>query len=361
MDFNKEVEIVVGTYEDYVVGYQVETIKTKRKETTGGAAKKLKTTDHADESKPNGTVPPSMQVYLEQSFAVRVHSGSVRCLTGSSDGALMFSAGQDEMMNLFSLKKRKLLQTSEGAVSCCNFVSSSHLICGSDDGNIYIHECRSSGMKLVKTLRGHKSGITAIDSHQSGKVLLSLSRDKTMRTWNLIKGRCAYVTHIGIEAHLVKWARGNDGFLIAANMEIYLYNNLGNLKQKLTLAKRVNSVEFIGNNMFAIATDSGRLDFFHIEKEACKLVMKFEAHESRIKSIRCLRASEDLEDAVEGESSESAGQHHIQIATASSDGSVKLWSISRRRSTLMEPQELASVDVGARLTCMFASERNELT
>ena len=34
--------------------------------------------------------------------------------------------------------------------------------------------------------------------HPTGKMALSVSKDKTMKTWNLMTGRCAYTTNIKI-------------------------------------------------------------------------------------------------------------------------------------------------------------------
>ena len=31
--------------------------------------------------------------------------------------------------------------------------------------------------------------------HPSGKIATSLAKDNTIRTWNLLKGRCAYTAH----------------------------------------------------------------------------------------------------------------------------------------------------------------------
>lgn len=353
---NLESEIIVGTYEDYVVGYQIE---VTQKSATNNGKKRIKTSDNKTAQISNGTnIPKSAHMSMEQSFAVRSHSGSVRCLAGSSSGSLLFSAGHDEMTNLFSLKKRKLVQTSEGAVTCASFVEDSHLICGSGEGNVYIYECKTSGMILVKTLKGHKAAITSIDTHPSGKVLLTLSRDKTMRTWNLIKGRCAYVTHLGLEAHIVRWSKSGDDFTIAADKDIYLYNSLGSLKQRVSLDKRVNSIEFMTCNLFVVATDSGKLEFFNSTKEGCKFIMKFDAHESRIKSVMCLTTTEDRAEQAPDEESGDSDNKTICLASASSDGTVKLWSIHKQHDTIMEPVELARVDVGARLTCMISSVRN---
>lgn len=53
----------------------------------------------------------------------------------------------------------------------------------------YIFQCE-------KTLRGHKGPVLSVSVHPSGKLALSVGKDKTMYTWNLINGRKAYVTSL---------------------------------------------------------------------------------------------------------------------------------------------------------------------
>lgn len=316
-----EAEILIGTYEDYVIGYTIV-------DPTGSSTRKKQKLANGDQ---NGT-KEYPRLLFDQSFAVRAHSGSVRCLASNSDGSLVFSAGFDEVINLFSLKKRKLIQNLENSINCAVFASNKHLICGSEDGNIYIYECKGSTFELVKTLMGHKMAITSLSAHPSGKVLLSISKDNNMRTWNLIKGRCSYVNNIKSQAHLVAWSRTGNEFMIAANNEVYLYNNLGILEHNIKLDKRINSIEFITDEIFIVATDSGKLELIDL-KEGVSLV-KYEAHEARIKSVKYLSESDST----------------VRFATASSDGTVKLWSTNRTGK--MQPKELASVDTGARLICM---------
>lgn len=338
MDQKDEPEILIGTYEDYVVGYQVLTI-------SNAAKKKTKLTNGNGDDDNHKATNPKLKYYLEQSFAVRGHSGSVRALAASQDGSLALSVGFDEMINLFGLRKRKLIQTSEGAFNCVTFVGNSHVICGSVDSNIYIYECKSSEMKQVKTLKGHKSAITSISVHPSEKILLSLSKDNSMRTWNLIKGRCAYVTNIKSQAHLIKWSKSGDEFLIAANNEVYLYNNSGVLEHSIKLEKRVNSVEFITHDVFIVATDSGMIEFFDLKKGT--LMMKFKAHEIRVKSVK------GIEEGGGGDSEKSS----CLFVTASSDGVIKLWSTSKPGHD--EPQKLAENDTGTRLTCMTSAVHSD--
>lgn len=328
MEETDEPEILIGTYEDYVVGYQILTISDASK-------KRTKLSNGSEDS--NKTINSKSGYSLEQSFAVRGHSGSIRSIAASPNGRLALSAGFDETINLFGLKKRKLLQTSEGAFNCVTFVGNSHFIGGSVDGDIYVYECKGSTMALVKTLKGHKSAVFSLSVHPSEKLLLSLSKDNSMRTWNLIKGRCAFVTNIKSQAHLIQWSKSGNEFMIAANNEIYLYNNSGALEHSIKLEKRVNSVEFITHDVFIVASDSGKLEFFDLKKGTS--MMNFEAHDVRIKSVKGVGLDEPTKSCL--------------FVTASSDGIVKLWSTSRPGHD--KPQKIAEVDIGARLTCMTSA------
>ena len=47
-----------------------------------------------------------------------------------------------------------------------------------------------------KSLFGHKGAINSLAIHPSGKLALSVGNDKTLHTWDLMKGRKAYVTNL---------------------------------------------------------------------------------------------------------------------------------------------------------------------
>lgn len=42
----------------------------------------------------------------------------------------------------------------------------------------------------------YRKPVNCISIHPTGKLALSVSKDMTLRTWNLIKGRSAYVTNL---------------------------------------------------------------------------------------------------------------------------------------------------------------------
>jgi len=49
-----------------------------------------------------------------------------------------------------------------------------------------------------------------ISIHPSGKLALSIGKDRKLITWNLIKGRSAYVTNIKEIASVVKWSLSGE-------------------------------------------------------------------------------------------------------------------------------------------------------
>ncbi|XP_026681116.1 p21-activated protein kinase-interacting protein 1-like [Diaphorina citri] len=162
-------EILIGTYEEFVLGYQL--IKSEDEEN---------------------------KYTLTQTFVTHSHTASVRSVAATSK--LAASSGADETVVLYDMVKRKqsgALMQHEGTITCLKFTpEGSHLISCSDDGSIAIFRVGSWQLeKLFK--KAHKgTAVNHISIHPSGKLALSVGKDKTLRTWNLVKGRSAYITNL---------------------------------------------------------------------------------------------------------------------------------------------------------------------
>lgn len=304
-----EGELIIGTYEDFVLGYNL--------------------------------MKNGKSYLLEQSFAVRSHSGSVRCLATNQSGTIAISCGIDEMVNIFDLKRRKLLQTVEVAATCATFVQDSHFILGSSTGHIYIYEFNKASISLVKTLVGHKENVFSLSVHPSNKVLLSLSKDNTMRTWNLIKGRIAYVTNIKTTAHTINWSPNGDQFIISTNNELYLYDITGVLKNTITLDKRMNCLDFRDENNVIVALESGHVQVIDLNNS--DVLLNHKVHENRVKSVRLMK--QKMTDGLE------------RAVTVSSDGQIKIWSLNKAGKL----EKLAEISTGARLTCLALRANKDAT
>ena len=51
---------------------------------------------------------------------------------------------------------------------------------------------------MLRSLKGHSGRINSIDVHPSGKVALSVGKDKTLKMWDLMRGRGAASLALGV-------------------------------------------------------------------------------------------------------------------------------------------------------------------
>lgn len=133
-----------------------------------------------------------------QTFALHSHAGSVRAV--ASSGKLLASGSADDRIIVYDMQNRKelcMLTHHNGTVSCLQFTDNcSHLISGSQDGVLSI--IRTGSWQVEKLWENAHKGSAIIDMalHSSGKLLLTLGADCTLRTWNLVKGRQAYAINL---------------------------------------------------------------------------------------------------------------------------------------------------------------------
>lgn len=135
------------------------------------------------------------------------------------NGNLVASGGADDRIVVYDMKHRKehcMLTHHNSTVNCMAFTNDgSHLISASADGALCF--VRVGNWQLEKVFdKAHKGGPSILDLavHPSGKLLLTLASDGSLCTWNLIKGRKAYVTNLNSKSadarslNFIKWSPG---------------------------------------------------------------------------------------------------------------------------------------------------------
>ena len=191
----KDYEVLVGTYEEYVLGFRL--------------SPQLKSVTKYD---------------LLPSFSVKAHCGPVRCLTAGSRFAV--SGGSDENCKIFDLVKRVehgLLDHHEGTVSALvTHGPSAHLITASDDNSLGI--VKMGSWQLEKSLYKHSAGITALAIHPSGKLAFSAGKDKKMITWNLVKARPAFISNIKGIAELLVVSPDGTRYAVGLHRRVDIYS-----------------------------------------------------------------------------------------------------------------------------------------
>ncbi|RMC16161.1 hypothetical protein DUI87_08375 [Hirundo rustica rustica] len=178
--------------------------------------------------------------------------------------------------------------------------------------------------------RGH---VTSLSIHPSGKLALSVGTDKTLRTWNLVEGRSAFIKNLKQNAHIIKWSPDGEKYVtvIANKADIYRLDT-ASITGTITTERRISSLRFITDSILAIAGDDEMIRFYSCDSQKC--LCEFKAHENRIKDIY---------------SFEREGQRII--VTASSDGFIKMWNLDLDKIK-DGPSLLCEVNTKARLTCL---------
>ena len=76
------------------------------------------------------------------------------------------------------------------------FPSRSHLLSASEDGSLCLFHARD--WSVLRALKGHKGRVNSVAVHPSGKVALSVGKDRTLRMWDLMRGKGAASTKLGV-------------------------------------------------------------------------------------------------------------------------------------------------------------------
>lgn len=294
------VELIAGSYEQIAFGYMV----CKEQE--------------------EWTVKPN--------FTHHAHTASVSAVATSE--RFIATGSKDETIQLYDMKKRiehGVLLHHNGTVSCLEFYGNSHLISGGEDGLICVWSTKK--WECLKSIRAHKGNVTSLSVHPSGKLALSVGTDKTLRTWNLVDGRSAFIKNIKQNAHIVRWSPDGDKYVVVVNnfVDVYILET-ASLKVTITNPLRISSIKFLTNSILTIAGDDEMVRFYDVDTE--KLVGEFKAHKTRVKAVD----SFTLDD-------------YCVLVTASNDGFIKMWKL-HLNETIEPPVLLGEVNTAARLTCL---------
>ncbi|XP_012274424.1 p21-activated protein kinase-interacting protein 1-like [Orussus abietinus] len=295
-------EIIVGTYEQFLLGYKIHQVKDELK--------------------------------LERSFATHSHQSSIRSV--SSRKHYLASAGADDLVSLYDMRPRVesgRLAHHNGTINVIEFTpDASHLLTGSSDGSISIVRC--GNWQLEKHWQKAHKGfpVNTLAIHPSGKIALSAGGDGVLRTWNLIKGRPAYATNLVPRMKLqakhisvIKWSPNGEMYLVAANcmIDVYFVETAG-IVNEIKFDSKVICADFLNDDKIVVGHENGQVTLYDIKNSTN--IFQVTVHDSRVKCI---------------------STHGRFLVTASSSGKITLWKILKRKLNL-----LASVKCGARITCL---------
>jgi protein MAK11 len=282
-----------------------------------------------------------LDLSFELSFAYPAHLSCIKAVSISQDSSFLASGGTDENIRLYNLKEKKELGElfrHGGSISTLFFYRNSHLLSGSHDGIISLW--RTNDWECLHDLKGHKGKVNQLAVHPSGRLALSVSDDKTMRTWNLLTGRCAYITRMPFEIVHVRWNQSGDLYALAMKniLNIYALEN-SKLLHSVHFDQSINTFDFLSDTFICVGTQGKDIEVIHIESGQKHAIIR--GHTSRVKALKVI-TSPLLEE-------------HFFVISASSDGFIKLWNVGKHiKSGSTIESCVAEFDSKSRLTCLDA-------
>lgn len=282
---------------------------------------------------------------LRPTFTDNSHTGCVKVL--ACNDTYLASGSTDETVHLYNLVTNTdvgSLMQHDGSITSLKFIKETHLVSTGSDGLVCIWN--TSNWDCQKVLKGHKEAIHSLAVHPSGKLALTASKDRTLRTWNLVNGRPAYTTHIKEVADEVLWSPDGAIYLVVIRNKINIYDiTTATITDTITHSTTVHAVTFIEERIIAVGGEGPDVVFYNLSDKPSKPFGQFEAHDKRVKDLKC---SKDCSSNSEPEAR--------WLISISSDGFIKLWKIHLKKLSA-KPKLLASHGTTARLTCVTFHRR----
>ncbi|KAK2464005.1 hypothetical protein APHAL10511_003949 [Amanita phalloides] len=341
-----------------------------------------------------------LQFTLSPIFAFPAHVSCIKAVAASPRGGKWLATGSaDEIIKVWDLRRRKevgglmhhqgslrfptfgpaLLPDARspppppltGSITHLHFPSRSHLLSASEDGTLCLFHARD--WTVLRVMKGHKARINAVAIHPSGKVALSVGKDRTLRMWDFMRGKGVASTKLGKEGETVRWSTDGSVFVVQSGCTMDIYDVAMKLLHTITHPSRLHDVQFStrasgqGQLLLAGAEDK-RLAIYQISQDPTTppyLIAEMIGHERRVKAIQTIAIQ--LPPAL-ASLDPLKRKTTVVVCTVSSDGKIRVFDLA----SLPLPEEgkegpvqigpLAEYDTkGTRLTCIALADGDEVS
>ena len=208
---------------------------------------------------------------------------------------------------------------------------------------------------VLQVMTGHRKEITSISIHPSGKLALSTSRDSTLRIWDLTKGRCSYHHILDSVAEAVVFSPTGRLYALVSGNAVTLHSigQEAGLIAELKHERRVLCLAWHQDGVLLTGTEAGSIHTWDVQSST-QLGEHKQAHQTRIRGLAVSNTSKQSPAADEDDEAAAGldgSQTSYTVASAASDGTVKLWQFTRQEQDT-QLQLVSQQSTGARLTCL---------
>uniref|UniRef100_A0A1B0AEA7 WD_REPEATS_REGION domain-containing protein n=1 Tax=Glossina pallidipes TaxID=7398 RepID=A0A1B0AEA7_GLOPL len=300
-------EIIIGTYEEFLLGYKVE----------------LK------DNKP----------VLVQSFADKSHSGSIRCVAVHKQW--IATGATDDRVFIYDMNSRsqtQILLCHEGSLNALTFTpDGTHLLSVADDGRFIATRSKTWSTEACWKRAHNGLAATHVSCHPSGKLALTLGSDLILCTWNLIKGRMAYKTNLkshnslGRQPDCLTWSNSGDYFTLSGPRVVEIWSTqTANVLHSHSTKSKPTCICWTDAETCVVGLEDGKIMWLSLNKDEKEFELI--AHNARVKAMHSFKD---------------------YLVTSSSSGEIKLWQINETGThSKAKLKELAVTNIGCRPTCI---------
>ncbi|KAI0923588.1 hypothetical protein AcW1_006500 [Taiwanofungus camphoratus] len=238
------------------------------------------------------------KIDLKPIFIFPAHISCVRAVAASPHGGKWLATGSaDEVVKVWDLRKRKEiggLMHHEGSITHLEFPSRSHLLSASEDGTLCLFRARD--WAVLRSLKGHKGRVNCVAVHPSGKVALSVGKDRTLRMWDLMRGRGSASTKLGKEGEVVRWSTDGSLFVVLSQSTIDIYTTDMKSLHTIIHPSRLHDVKFcrrvLGKGeVLLVAAEDKKLSVYDVPSEpegVPTVIAEMVGHSNRFVSVNLL-------------------------------------------------------------------------
>ncbi|KAI0251415.1 WD40-repeat-containing domain protein [Lactifluus subvellereus] len=302
---------------------------------------------------------------LKPIFIFPAHVSYIKSVAASPQGGKWLATGSgDEIIKVWDLRRRKEvggLMQHEGSITHLTFPSRSHLISASEDGTLCVFRARD--WAVLRSLKGHKGRVNSVSVHPSGKIALSVGKDRTLYMWDLMRGRRAASVKLGFEGELVRWSTTGSLLIVQHQKSINVYSTeLANL-HTLEHTARIHDVKFAQRvdgtgEVVLVAAEDKTTTVYEVHPDASTLLRpaaRLVGHGNRVKALDTIRIAL---------LSTSPLHSTTILSTVSSDGTINVYDLSLLPPpTPTETTDIAEISPvvtydskGSRLTCVTLAD-----
>lgn len=196
------------------------------------------------------------------------HDGCVKDISCSLGGRLA-SGDADGKIKLFNMlqwmEQGELIEHTE-AVEVVKFWGGVTLMTGSSDGEVCVWNGKDKWM-LMHKFHAHKSSLTSLAVHPSGRLMVSCSQDKSLRLFDMMRGTSAAILTLDAAADMLEWSPAGN-FIAVLSPHSLLVNDFRNNrrsiyeegdKSKVFQSSGFTAVLFLTETILVLGDWKGRL------------------------------------------------------------------------------------------------------